>query len=198
MKTLSPEIGDAVRILCRVIREGQERVHRDSKSPPFAERDAEVLRHLGEVLLAMTAGAGTWVEDRTPGARTDASSADSLSVAYLYHLARIEHPGSGDEDALAEVRAIRGPTLSDATIRKYAQRHRDQVLLMLEHARTPVEIEPWIEANLRARGDSELNRKLDLAALVRDLADCVARDGAPKVSAYREYLRKKSPRADVE
>ena len=153
------------------------------------------MRELGETLLAITAGEGK--ENCRPETGAPKSSR-SLGVAYCYHRARVERPGAADAVALHEVRTIVDSTLSDGTIRKYAQKHRDQVLRMLEGGETPVDIDPQIEAHVRARGDKVLNAKLDVAALTRELARYIANEGAPGIAEYREYLRKKSPRPDVE
>lgn len=189
MKALSPEVGEAVKVL------GAFFARSADNGAPLGEGDAEILRELGELLLAWTAGPGRWVCEREA---EDRKSMASLAVAFYYHHARIERTGPGDANALEEVRTLVDSTLSDGTIRKYAQRHRDLVLRMVERGETPVDIDPQIEAHLRARGNKELNAQLDLAALTRDLARNVSTEGAPAVSAYREYLRKKSARPEVE
>ncbi|MDA8348254.1 MAG: hypothetical protein M0038_05530 [Pseudomonadota bacterium] len=192
MKRLSPEVADAVKLVSSFLERAFD------SGMPLGDGDAEILRGLGEMLLEVTAGNGTWVCARDDGGETPEKSDAGFSVAYHYHRARIEQGGAGDASAIEEVRTFVDPSLSDATIRKYSQRHRDRALALLESGETPADVSPLIEAHLRARGDKTLNRKLDLAALARELAGYIAQDGAPKVTAYREYLRKKSPRPDVE
>lgn len=149
--------------------------------------DPDLVSELGDVLLRVLCHEDArrlfrQAEMMTPQLRKARQIVLPVTVAYWYHYGRALHPEFEERAALELVRRAVGVKLAPATIRKYAQTHRDNVLAHLqEHGSflgVPQSVAEWADmpewfAPLKGAGAK--NTKL-----------------RARVAAYRSYLRKKS------